>query len=270
MNDSNEMREAIRYLKEARRELRNRLTRAHESLIDEVGDWDRNKVFSTDFRTPQSFILSASRDGDCLTMWRGYAGTETVSYAIGLDRQSPLGISTSDDQKKTTELRGPLTTIGWQDVEYDTEVVEKDARLAIEKMIEEYDRTEDLGEAIRTIDAETQELCQRTKHFGFRDERETRVIFRATSDDWLFRPSRFGMTPYICLTGADNWGDAISKPTALPIRAIRVSPGNQGSAALDSVAWLLEANGYDVLDFEDNEWEPRQVIRIEASVIPYR
>ncbi len=98
-----------------------------------------------------------------------------------------------------------------------------------------------------------------TKHAGFRDQRETRLATTLyteqdartdsrTSSFVRYRPSRYGIAPYLWLTGAapnarpGAVGTITNSP--LPVRGLAISPSANGAAAEASVASLLTACGY--------------------------
>lgn len=94
------------------------------------------------------------------------------------------------------------------------------------------------------------------KHAGFTDERETRhctVLYRDHADPGRvpagmirYRPTRYGMAPYLCLTGQRPGGADAVTPTAapLPIRAVAISPSANGGSATASLRDMLGASGY--------------------------
>ena len=95
------------------------------------------------------------------------------------------------------------------------------------------------------------------KHEGFVDERETRYCVglhqmpgrddaRSLPPELVrFRPTRYGMAPYVVLTGGAGTPVA-TQPHRLPIRAVAISPSPNGRAATDSTRAALAAAGYDV------------------------
>ena len=99
------------------------------------------------------------------------------------------------------------------------------------------------------------------KHPGFIDERETRYSLilqahpgfaeavRAEDAALNYRPTGYGIAPYLRLTGAapgpaERTGSLTSTARALPVRAVAISPSPNGAVAADSVRRLLAASGY--------------------------
>ena len=95
------------------------------------------------------------------------------------------------------------------------------------------------------------------KHPGFVDEDEVRAsvvlwlrgdrprLMADLADVVQYRSSRYGLAPYLRLTGPGDDPDETLTPTAhpLPIRAVTVSPSAHGNAAEQSVRDLLAAYG---------------------------
>lgn len=95
------------------------------------------------------------------------------------------------------------------------------------------------------------------KHPGFVDEDEIRAsvvlwlrgdrpaLMAELADVVQYRSSRYGLAPYLRLTGPGEDPDETLTPTAqpLPIRAVTVSPSAHGNAAEQSVRDLLAAYG---------------------------
>jgi hypothetical protein len=109
------------------------------------------------------------------------------------------------------------------------------------------------------------ETVARVKDEGFADEREMRV-FAIAQDDQRFhhiRAGRFGLTPYVKLSGAEYASEvrrvsfARSSKGKLPIRAIRVGPTPHTDAAVSGLRAALDRFGYPEVD-------------VLVSEVPYR
>ncbi|MDQ0690940.1 hypothetical protein [Arthrobacter sp. W4I7] len=193
-------------------------------------------------RSRRSFVLSASSDGDNLTMWR-YYGRDQVSFAIGLDRSERLvpvarldgdnhpspspdyykGMyELDDDGQISTHPDGSPAVIfdpdslivdggEWARVVYDPERQTKiivDIFERLRKGVEGNSATHEDGHMRLWFPYLIKESLDLIKNTGFRDEREERIIVWP-NPDWKFvfhRPGPFGLVPYVKLTalGADN------------------------------------------------------------------
>ncbi|WAH97400.1 hypothetical protein [Arthrobacter sp. MMS18-M83] len=183
-------------------------------------------------RSRDSFILSASSDGDSLTMWR-YYGRDQVSFAVGLDRSETLvpvarfekdshpspfadyyvdKYDLNDDGQILKHPNGSpvvnfdpdsMSILGgeWKLVVYDqaqqskivTEIFES-LRRGVEKSIS---TPEDGRLGIWFFPYFMNESLDLIKNDGFRDEREERIIVWL-NPDWKFvfhRPGPFGLVP---------------------------------------------------------------------------
>lgn len=280
MNDTHERRLADKYLIRAREKLGDSFPKMLDSYLDHVGDlYDNMRFRSPDSPDGSRFLLSASNDGDSLTMWRGYAGTDEVSYAIGLDRTQPLKIlrpQPSDHGYYWTS--GRATVSPWFDVTYDQKTSELRAEKAIQAILNIFQTPssskEELhfrtGDVFAAIEEETEPLRNETKHHGFADEREARVIVDASGDVTRYKPGRLGMVPYVALTGSDTSDEVVvDKSNLLPIRMIRMSPGPDRFYALRSLRALLGANGYGGNYNETTHYVEDEII-VDTSRIPFR
>lgn len=207
-------------------------------------------------------LLCASTDGDSLTMWRGYAGTGEPAYAIGLDRNSPLGVLAHPQSTN----RRPIDINPWEEVSYSTDAVEHAATLAMDRLLQVHQSEGaegmQLGSAlIKELGAQTAKLRNLAKHPGFVDEREVRVGFNAPTP-CRFRNTRFGPAPYVPLTGASAWGQICTTASSLPIREIRTAPGASHVTA-EGLRAMLEMLGF--VD-DDGGW----TVKVSQSTIPFR
>lgn len=239
------------------------------------------------------FILSGSQASDSLAMWRLYGGHQE-SYAIGLDPSEALGVlavsgGAVEAGLGTSPTRTPaglmLRRMPWAPVHYQPvrqrEVVDGlinrlPDRLATlreqatrgevidpasggELPIEIAELLDDLTEALLLI-----------KHQGFIDERETRSAVvawtlpdaaapvAAEAELLRYRPSPYGITPYLALTGTTAPTQmVVPEPSRLPIRAVAISPSPNGEESRRSIRRLLTSAGYGDLP-------------VVASAIPFR
>ncbi len=281
MNDIHERRLANKYLIQAKEKLGDVFPEELDFYLDHIADLYDRMRYRSDTSDGTRYLLSASKSGDSLTMWRGYAGTEEVSYAIGLDRRKPLKIlRPQPGEHGHYWTTGTADVSSWLDVIYDRSVSELKAARAIGAILKAYMGPSEDGEpanlrrggVIAAIEETTESLRNETKHHGFAHEEEARIIVNASGDLTRYRPGRLGMVPYVALTGGDGANDhqtVADKPNLLPIRKIRISPGPDRFYALRSLRALLGATGYggkynEELHHVDDE------IDIDASQIPFR
>lgn len=280
MNDTHERRLADKYLIQAKERLGDSFPEILDSYLDHVGDlYDNMRFRSPDMPDGTRYLLSASTDGDSLTMWRGYAGTDEVSYAIGLDRNQPLKIlRPCPSEHGYSWTTGRATVSSWFDVIYDQKISELRAEQAIRDILEIFQTPSSSKEELQlrtggvfaAIEEKTEPLRNETKHHGFVDEKEARIIVDASGDVTRYRPGRLGMIPYVALTGNDDSQESVvGKSNLLPIRKIRMSPGPDRFYALRSLRDLLGAKGYGGT-FNEEFYRIEDEIVVEASQIPFR
>ncbi|MFF2316458.1 DUF2971 domain-containing protein [Arthrobacter sp. NPDC058097] len=280
MNDTHERRLADKYLIQARESMRNSFPAMLDNYLDHVGDlYDRTRFRSEEMPDGTRYLLSASNNGDSLTMWRGYAGTDHVSYAIGLDRNEPLRILRPEASKYGHYWStGVAKVYPWFDVNYDPGAAERRAQRAMQRILEIFRRPssspEDLyfrtGDIFNAIQEETEPLRNETKHHGFVHEEEARIIVDASGDLTRYRSGSMGMVPYVALTGGDgSEKTVVEQPNLLPIRRIRMSPGSDRFYALRSLRSLLRANGYGGEYNEDLQIIENEIV-VDMSRIPFR
>ncbi|KNX37142.1 DUF2971 domain-containing protein [Luteipulveratus halotolerans] len=209
------------------------------------------------------FILSAARSRDLLAMWRLYGG-RGESYAVGLDPEQELSVlgRADSDPHDVRVQRWP-----WRPVRYSA----SDQQLLLDAVFDELPEelriaqrhladgggAEDLVAPLAGLRDDMEAALMLIKHEGFVDERETRycvgmhqvpsaaVTSTLPPDLTRFRPTRYGMAPYLVLTGGAGTPVA-TQAQPLPIRAVAVSPSPNGQAATDSIRAALMAAGYDV------------------------
>jgi len=275
MNDTGERRLADKYLRDAKRRMGDVFPPALDSYLDHVGDWYDNLRFSGP-NAPDGtrYLLSGSHSGDSLTMWRGYAGTDEVSYAVGLDRREPLKVLAPAHVQRRRLARNNHVK-GWLDVSYDPQRAKKRAKIAVREILDTYTVSagaKDHGDAdvFRKIEEVTEELRDETKHEGFRHEEESRIIVKAEQQLARYRPGKLGMIPYISLTGTDGSPyQVVHNATRLPIREIYISPGRDRFYAARSLGFLLDASGYGGTYYEAGHRLINEV-EIRISNTPFR
>lgn len=242
----------------------------------------------------ESYLISASKKGDHLTLWRNY-GAREGAFAIGLDASVLLkpvlidkaleneghpnppedyyedaivvdehGIEHFSFNPDIPSARGGR----WWRVEY----VPRDGSPSHEALVQrEAARLEDQVKNPEKYQydvdfsyVDPDNISSLEKDEAFEDEAEVRIVV-AADPAWKFvryRSGPFGLTPYVELAahvGAKWYGDKPSSgESQLPIREIRIGP-----TALDlerqkySLRALLDANGY-------------KDVKIRVSEIPFR
>ncbi|MFW0770872.1 hypothetical protein ACLRGH_12700 [Arthrobacter koreensis] len=198
-------------------------------------------------RSRHSFVLSASSDGDSLTMWR-YYGRDQVSFAVGLDRNKPLvplarlkeeihpnppaGYfddmydKEEDGQIASYPDGSPVVVFDpdsimieggeWKPVVYDpaqqAEIIVgifENLRKGVEKRITSSEPGRFRLWLFPFLMNESLDLI---KNAGFLDEREERITIWP-NPDWKFvfhRPGPFGLVPYVKLTSLGGGNDDVN------------------------------------------------------------
>lgn len=239
MNDTNELLSGSIHLRkhfeDQRAGLPKDVTEGLEEYIPEVRE-----------RSRRSFVLSASSDGDSLTMWR-YYGRDQVSFAVGLDRNEPLVplarlkedthpnppagylddmYDKEEDGQIATHPDGSPVVIfdpdsiiieggDWKPVVYDpaqqSEIIAEifgNLRKGVEKRNSTAESNRHWFWLYPYLINESLDLI---KNEGFRDEREERIIVWP-NPDWKFifhRPGVFGLVPYVKLTSLGGVNDDV-------------------------------------------------------------
>ncbi|MEV8085015.1 hypothetical protein [Pseudarthrobacter oxydans] len=230
MNDANELLSGSIQLRKHFEDQRSILS---ESVVEDLEEY----IPEVRARSRDSFILSASSDGDSLTMWR-YYGRDQVSFAVGLDRSQPL-VPLARLEAASHPNPSPDYYADMYDVDKDGQIVEHpDGSPAVifdpdsliieggqwkpvvyeqaeqSKFITEIFETLRQGVEKRNSSPEDgrlrfwlypyfmNETLDLIKNEGFRDEREERIIVWL-NPDWKFvfhRTGPFGLVPFVKLT----------------------------------------------------------------------
>ena len=219
-----------------------------------------------DFAADGLFVLSASLDGDLLSQWRSYAGTD--GFAIGIDMSVPLSIlaEPAEDWESDGEVdvvTSPADDSAlsvdpqWTRVIYD-EVQQIELVIAVLRVavgIATY-KAEVLGIPYGqgTWEADTTAVrgmmlhaAALMKHPAFMDEREVRFLCskKYAGDVENYRVGAGRLVPYVNVAAnRDNdnrWSTDGSEP--LPIVKARYGPSSD-TRGLKVAASLLERNDY--------------------------
>ena len=224
-----------------------------------------------------SFILSASRAGDSLTLWRNYGGHE-VAYALKLDRArklipieqikgekhpSPPPNYPKPEYEQVDEGEYALISdpdykfVGggtWRRVSYIRGATDPKVTAQVGKLVKDLTPTSNQLASVMT-EYTWQSIYSPTvywKHQGFMDEREVRAAWTAVPS-WKFvkyRPGRFGLVPYIEVASwaedldyVPNSLDTTTERT-LPITEIRIGPTRFPEDAERALRMLLDDTGF--------------------------
>lgn len=232
-------------------------------------------------RPDNVFLLSASANGDALTLWRSYGQGTEAEYALRFDTsveltpvaQSPAESHPAPPPGWEREILGeddeghpmwgedpdePYIWGGdWGKVRY----LSADSTWAsdeLERVVAELTppkggslRVPFIGDYFTEIDPSV--LC---KNPGFEDEREVRMTW--TVHPWWkfvrYRTSRFGLTPYIEVAAANASPPSDLEQARhfinpdrvgrLPLQSVRVGPTRASSSAQRALRELLDSQGY--------------------------
>lgn len=283
MNDAGERRLAITYLKEARKKMGDAFPRILDSYLENVGDWNDNHRFLGRYYDSANlrFLLSGAKTGDSLTLWRGYAGTDELTYAVGLDRRELLKILAPPEIDGVRSSRSNHIN-QWFNIDYSASRAKAAAKAAVNEILDTYkaaaaapseqEHHELTGEVFNKIDDLTEKLRNTIKHEGFIHEEEVRIIAKVENSLIRYRPGRFGMVPYVALTGSTGSGDpnpVAFKPNPLPLREITISPGSYQADAEHSLSLFLDSAGYGPAFYEPYQ-DLINEVKIRRSAIPFR
>lgn len=241
MNDSSELSDGIRYLREAldappssSMEDTSYLEQAVEFLQYELSSFERNIGFEDPL-----FALSLSSSDDVLSQWRAYG-----DYSIRFEDQwlEDEGLTVSrciyKPAEKTESARRAVNTA--------IEIVALDLK----------EQSGGLGIAMMDAVLGLIDHAATFKNEGFQEEGEGRIIVKSESHRVQYRPRGSLLIPYV---EVDIPLDAISGVTIGPIKDAQLSVGSMRMFAQSIEAAHASNGGSTEYDLE-----------IRSSVIPYR
>jgi hypothetical protein len=288
MNDRDEIR--------AGREALQKATREHEPPLEE---WQLRQLSTLGINRAGDphdlFLLCAALDGDALTLWRSYGVTSEAEYSIDFDpsmrlypvqqngaeahpepsppdwESNALDYTEEGEQFRMYDPDEAFTFGGgWREVEY-LKPSSTAAEVELEKVLKHLKKPAHDGRVMPFfLDyLAGPDPTATFKHPGFEDEAEVRATW--TVRPWwrfvLYRPGRFGITPFIEVAASGRPESTDDRNRAnflqpdhidhLPIRAVRIGPTRLGPEAERSLRALLDDNGYGH-------------VKIERSSTPYR
>lgn len=193
-----------------------------------------------------AYVVCASKEGDSLGQWRGYAGDG--GYAMRIDTAQEYFIVGQPSSRIGLLLSPQWVEVAYNSEEQDSIIREQfdyilDSRSVIGRLI----AGEDPKTGVVLVSGLLSGLAAALKHPSFKEEREVRLIaFRPTDVIPRFRPSSRGPVPYIQLVPS-IWPSVIEPPRLerLAVDAVRIGPP-QGEAAAQrerGVRALLDATG---------------------------
>jgi hypothetical protein len=262
MNDADEMRSGAKAFTDYLEAKKPTLSEDEIKHIEFTGITNGTGVF-------KNFLLSAALDPDSLTLWRNY-GVSEVAYSIELDASvkllplegrkgdrhpnPPAGYydrgTDTDQQGNEFPIEPDPDTIycmggEWRKVSYISGSGDPKIEKEFESILRTY-RKKRTGVLWIPAFMLSNSPLDFFKDDGFRDEREIRSVYWV--NPWWkfvhFRPSRFGVVPYVELTGpGTSTKDHATEPSELPIRAITIGP-NAPADSDEALKNLLEISGY--------------------------
>lgn len=214
------------------------------------------------------FVVCGSLEADSLSVWRAYGPS---GYAIGL--RGGTGNLAIYSKERTCLDVVVNRMLAFRRVLYSSEEQMRYTNIALE-LIRASTPSDGKVEAgtdqwNARIDVEPLVIAlvcvTLLKHPGFKDEREARLIltrdrFANTEGAISHRTGKFGIVPYLRLTGPIAQDESFSSRTAkgkLPIAEIMIGPCKYPDSAAAGLRSLLGHNGYDD-------------VKVSRSRVPYR
>lgn len=194
------------------------------------------------------FLACASTDGDSVSQWRAYGGE--AGYAIGLESRTPLALLARSPPLNETSRRRPA--LCWRRITYDS----GQQHMMLDELVKVFTIAFRKEHGLEDVVAFPYwNVASLVKHEQFADEREVRMVVQVPEgvDALDFRASRFGLTPFVRLTGssaeAEKVGPYVTTDTwRLPILHVRVGPSQYQEAHIFGVRQALAAFGYEEVE----------------------
>ena len=196
------------------------------------------------------FVVCASEDGDSLSQWRAYGGS--VGHAIGLDPGAMAAVL--DVSHATRPHAGDSVIPRWGRVLYRAEdqrnfLLQTLSFVALQCPLPERYAAEGeaaIGRAVPWLLA----ALAYCKHPSFADEKEVRLVLQGPDELCIsFRPTRFGVTPYISVTFTDTARGflprSLQQTEQFPVAAVAIGPTAHGSTAAEGTRLLLRRVGLE-------------------------
>jgi hypothetical protein len=207
------------------------------------------------------FIASASRGGDLLNQWRGYANAD--GFALGFELAGSWGTRSVMGADGFQELHTPIFP-GWYGVNYDHKEQIRQARNSLLMAAHQppgasaiwFKSPREWAAAIPFSRMMLSVAPVTMKHPAFSDEREVRYVGGATDGTVMFRAAGGRVIPYtpVGLLGGTDKTDRDSDE-AFPLKSIICGPGCRPGTT-DVVRRALSSFGYTNVE-------------VSASTVPY-
>jgi hypothetical protein len=247
-------------------------SRAEYAKVAELHSLQTRFLFDVEYaarsalRNNAIYVACASRDGDDLGQWRGYA--DSSGYALGV-RATPLCAVVSDEAEAAIWENQDLPA-GWHQVLYDPKEQDEllmslwDFAATIAPPVGTQPDSPEWTISLHTASSAVTNAVAMMKHPSFWGEQEVRLAFDATRHAkrslLRFRQGRQGITPYVEL-GAMPRGPSIfattNSPGQLSLDGVRVGPNQDRTTAEISLNTLLRAVG-------------QKGAEVTHSAVPYR
>lgn len=194
------------------------------------------------------YVCSLSRAMDSLAQWRAY-GNSARGFAIGFDSNSLASLFPGVTLRRVLYCKHDATNVKFSE---GMDFVQKHVTGPISAAIMPHSRT---TKARRTIEDAVMLAVASTKNYGFREEREERLIAIRPKTDIQFHGSDDKPIPHVELASAS----LPENRQPLPIRSVWVHPAEPQDAFVEGlkVQKILRAHGYTK-------------VRVRYSGIPYR
>jgi hypothetical protein len=222
LNDANEVTFGIKAIRDSWCVRRGGETNTHAlDFIDKTIDAVEE---SAQVLTAQTFVISASLDGDLLNQWMHYGGKD--GYALGLTIDAQWGAKIRLDTPTATHGALPPIHSGWYKVEYLAEEQGQLITNAIDWIITNHQSVMSSAEGVAFSRYVLSTVAVLLKHEAFEAEKEVRFVCgvsESESEMIRYRVSSGQFVPYISVDSTKQ-ARAIGTPTALEIHKIRCGP----------------------------------------------
>lgn len=193
-------------------------------------------------RIPNTYAGCFCEQSDVLSQWRGYGGS-VQGVAITFKRTRLNEALENSKAALFPVIYGKLKTASQITQELSERLEE------LEELTPHEDASED--EKDKKAHSIVSALLPQFKHYGFRDEREWRIVVQQNTlrSTVCFRSNANVLVPYIKFKlGPDG---------AVPIHYVRIGPGREQELTKRSVELYLKSQGYDKIE-------------VRLSDVPYR
>jgi hypothetical protein len=257
VNDPSEQQLGRQALLSALEDLLSRPDRERDAT--EMHGWlgSSNVTLTDQFGFSNRFVACASEAADSLELWRGYgAGAVAGTYAIGLQRDSPLALLASDAVRKAwfkrNDARSPYADgmrDGWTRVNYTTEEeLKSHVHDQLLRGLDDIHETSWPDRQLllwRLVDRVLAEVEADRKHAAYSAEREVRLsVGLRTLAAFHLQERGLGVSAFVELTAGNEWGDIVTEPVRLPVREVIAWPGAP-SQARAGIAAALHQGGHN-------------------------